>query len=113
MELIQRELEGRHTDLTAWSGSLALLTTVLEKVGNSLSNKCVQTLLLGLVAITVSSPMVSVSLLRWTSTEVSHVESLSLLGSLLTATLHGWRLTRSGGSALFIAMSLEDCHERQ
>lgn len=31
VELIQRELEGRHTDLTAWSGSLALLTTVLEK----------------------------------------------------------------------------------
>ena len=87
----------------------------LKKVGNSLSsNKCVQTLLLGLVAITVSSPMVSSVSLWGGPAQRSHMGELIPAG--LSADCHvacGWRLTRSGGSALFIAMSPEDCHERQ
>lgn len=74
VELMQRELERRHTDLTTWSGSLALLTTVLEKGWEQpiIQQMCSDTASgFGGYYCFLTHGVISFSL-RWTSTEVSH-----------------------------------------
>ena len=104
-----------------WPPSLGLCPCwweFLKKVGNNISsNKCSQTLLLGLVAITVFSPMLSSVSLWGGPAQRSHMGELIPAG--LSADRHGgcgWRLTRVVDQqyllpwALRIAMSAMRIH---